>query len=81
MRGDSPLSDSGLCPGVARRGSLRRLFAFGSCGEQFQQHGVALVLELVDGAAVGFFQNPFEKRLLNLGAEFGDFPEIFPPCR
>ena len=37
--------------------------------------------EFFDRTVTGFFQNPFEQRLLNLGAEFGDFPEIFPPCR
>ena len=60
---------------------LSFLFVLRASGEQFQQHGIALALEFFNRTVAGLFQNPFEKRLLNLGAEFRDFPEIFPPCR
>src|ERR1700751_5944584 len=61
--------------------TLSFLFILRASSKQFQQHGIALAFEFFNRTVTGFFQNPFEQRLLNLGAEFGDFPELFPPCR
>jgi hypothetical protein len=50
-------------------------------GEQFKQHGVALALQFLNGTVPSLFLHSRDNRLLHLGAEFSDGPEIFPPGR
>src|SRR5882724_6044802 len=58
---------------------LRRLFTLSAGSKQFQQHGVAFTVEFFDGAVGCLFLHAVDDRLLNLGTEFGDCTEVFPP--
>src|SRR5882724_3515834 len=58
---------------------LRRLFTLCAGSKQFQQHGVAFMLEFFNRAVGCFFLHAVDDRLLSLGTEFGDRPEVFPP--
>src|SRR5882724_10082406 len=59
--------------------SFGRLFTLCAGSKQFQQHGVALTVEFVDRAIACLFLHAVNDRLLNLGTEFGDRLEVFPP--
>src|SRR5882672_6424779 len=73
LRQSSPNSLSGsLC-------RLRSLLPLRANCEQFQQHGVAFAFELFNRAVAGLLLYAFDNRFLDLGAEFSDFPEVFPP--
>src|SRR6266576_3101748 len=58
---------------------LRRLFALCAGCEEFQQHGVAFTVEFVNRAVGCLFLHAVDDRLLSLGTEFGNCPEVFPP--
>ncbi len=72
-----------LCPllelGVTVLCCVRSLFFLCARGEQFQQHGVPFVLEFFNRARAGLLQYSVDDRLLDLGTEVGDFPQVLPP--